>query len=59
LTREEALAAILKLAHSLDGDEDAQASRLLERIAGSDEPELLRQALAEVGAKALLRQVRG
>jgi hypothetical protein len=53
LTREEALAELRRLAVGLDPDL-AGVRRLMERVAGSDEAEVLRSLLVEVGAERLL-----
>jgi len=48
-----ALAALRRLAHGLGPGDEA---RLLERAAAHDESEVLRAALAELGARALLAE---
>ena len=53
MTRGDARVALRRLAHGLDPDLAGRA-RLLERIAGSDDAELLRDALVELGARELL-----
>ena len=53
MTRQTTLAELRRLAAGLPPT-DAAVRRLLERIAGSDEPERLRALLTELGAKALL-----
>jgi hypothetical protein len=52
MTREQATLELHRLCHGLAPD-DACVRRLLERIAASDEPEALRAALAELGAREL------
>lgn len=57
MTREEARAALARLAAGVrEESEDLAVGRLLERISAHDESEALRDALTEVGARALLRQ---
>lgn len=57
MTRDEAHAALRKLALGIsEADDEQAAARLVERLAGA-EPEL-RDALLEVGAKALLHEGR-
>ena len=53
MTHPEAIAAIRSLAAGLEPD-DAGFRRLLERISAETEPECLRDALIEMGAKALV-----
>lgn len=55
-TREGASAALEALMHGLAGDEGQRASRLLERVAASGQPELLRALVLEVGARVLVRE---
>ena len=53
MTRLEALALLRTLAHGLAPDL-AGCSRLLERVAADEEAEALRDALTELGSRALL-----
>lgn len=53
MTRPEALEELIRLAHGLLPDE-VGVRRLLERVAAGDDPELLRAALAEEGARRVL-----
>ncbi len=55
MTRAGALATVRRLALGLDPDL-AGVSRLLERIAASEDAEALRDALVDLGAMALLDQ---
>lgn len=56
MTRAEALAAVRRLATGLPAEEDVDAivARFMERVAASEDGELLRDVLTELGAKALL-----
>ena len=56
MTREQALEELRRLAGGLAPD-DACCQRLLERIAASDDPEMLRAVLMERGARALLEEL--
>lgn len=57
MTRPEALDAVRRLAHWLPpGDVEATVARLMERVASTEDAELLRDALTEMGARALLRE---
>lgn len=56
MTRPEALEELRHLAHGLQSD-DAGVRRLMERAAAADDPELLRAALAEEGARRLLEEL--
>ena len=53
MSRAEALAVLSRLAHGL-GPDEAGVERLLERISSDDEAAMLRDALIEAGAFALL-----
>jgi uncharacterized protein involved in exopolysaccharide biosynthesis len=55
MTRTEALAVLRDLAFDLELG-PAGADRLLERASQASEPELLRAALTELGARALLEE---
>jgi hypothetical protein len=57
LSRAEALAVLSRLAHGL-GPDEAGVERLLERISSDDAASMLRDALIEAGAFALLRERR-
>jgi hypothetical protein len=57
VTRDAAAAELARLAAGVrETDEDAAASRLLEKVASAADPELLRGALLEAGARAVLRE---
>jgi len=57
-TRDEARQRLAVLAHGIhDLGEDAATARLLERVATSGDP-MLRDALLEVGAREVMREVR-
>jgi hypothetical protein len=56
MTRTQAMAALLHLAASISEPSEGEAvARLLERISSAPDPELLRDALVELGARELLR----
>ena len=58
MTRQEAHAELRRLAASVFELEPSQAAvRFMERVAAQAEPEILRAALVEVGAAALLLEV--
>lgn len=60
MTRDAAIAAVRKLTLGLPpGDMDARAARLMERIASDPRADVLRDALVEHGARALLGEKRG
>lgn len=61
MTRDQALKAVQRLAIGLpaEADVDATVARLMERISATEDAELLRDALAEAGARALLNQTSG
>jgi hypothetical protein len=60
MTRQEALATVRRLAIGLpaEGGVDSAVARLMERISSTEDAELLRDALTEAGARALLRDRR-
>jgi hypothetical protein len=57
MTREKAHVTLKVLAGSVhELTEDQAAVRLLERISASEDPSMLRDALVELGARAILRE---
>ena len=57
MTRAQAHEALRTLAASVfEVDEEQAAVRLMERVSGHESPEVLRDALAELGARTVLRE---